>query len=46
MCCHRVEYRECVMQWLRRLVIVNLLGVTAVVLPAQQEAETLIRGGW
>ena len=33
------------MQWLRRLVIVNLLGVTAVVLPAQQEAETLIRGG-
>ena len=32
-------------QWLRSLTIIGVLGVAAAVVPAQQEAETLIRGG-
>ena len=33
------------MQWLRSLVMIAAIGLTAIVAPAQQEAEILIRGG-
>ena len=33
------------MHWLRSLVIIAALGLTSIVAPAQQESETIIRGG-